>query len=436
MTNERLGLFLRQVSRKRGGRWAASLLDQAVMSMTSFLTGVLIARTCSHDVYGQYALGTTLVILVLDLQMALISTPFTNYAPQLKGDARAIYFGSTLAHQGAFSIVISCVAALSGVAVHFIDSLQAVSPALFAVSGAMPFLTLRDFIRRLLMVRFESTELVALDSAIALLHFALLFVLLKVGFLGPVAAYVSLGGVTALVCAAWLARRRRLFEFRRAAVTGDFSMNWATGKWTLASGIVWTLSGSYIPWLLALSNGPAAAGAWAACYTTAALANPLVMGTHNFIGPSISHAFAAGGPEALRAETLRCTWIGGLVALSVSCVLGLGGSRLLLTVYGAGFEGSAESVWLIACSLGCVTLGFPVARALFALGRADIDFGVNLAVFVLLLALSFAGIRVAGVRGAATALLICNGAGTALRWSAYLRAERARAYGALVGNEQ
>ena len=79
-----------------------SLADQAVASITNFVTGVIIARATSKEEFGLYMLGFTLIMLMTDLQTSLIATPYMVYAPRLKGTEQALYAGSTLIHQLAF----------------------------------------------------------------------------------------------------------------------------------------------------------------------------------------------------------------------------------------------------------------------------------------------------------------------------------------------
>src|SRR5580692_2008359 len=50
-----------------------SLADQAVASATNFVTGVIIARTCSKEELGLYMLGFSLILLMTDLQSSLKS---------------------------------------------------------------------------------------------------------------------------------------------------------------------------------------------------------------------------------------------------------------------------------------------------------------------------------------------------------------------------
>jgi hypothetical protein len=93
------------------------LADQAVASAANFLTGEILARTCSKEELGLHMLGFSLILPVTDLQTSLIATPYMIYAQRLKGLAHALYTGSSLIHQLALSLFTLLALAAGAVAV-------------------------------------------------------------------------------------------------------------------------------------------------------------------------------------------------------------------------------------------------------------------------------------------------------------------------------
>ena len=67
--------FKRVLASKHG----LALIDQAVVSGTSFLTTVMIARAASADVLGVYAMALSLLIMAVSIQDSLITLPFTIF---------------------------------------------------------------------------------------------------------------------------------------------------------------------------------------------------------------------------------------------------------------------------------------------------------------------------------------------------------------------
>ena len=76
-----------------------TIADQGVVSMTNFLTGVIVARSCSRAELGLYSLGFGVVLLLTSAQTYLISVPYNVYCMRVPEGERGAYTGSTLAHQ-------------------------------------------------------------------------------------------------------------------------------------------------------------------------------------------------------------------------------------------------------------------------------------------------------------------------------------------------
>ena len=80
-----------------------SIIDQALVSATNFVTTLVLARLCSQAELGIYYLAWTLVLFLTALQNNLVSIPYTIYAPRRQGESLHAYFGSSLVHQLATS---------------------------------------------------------------------------------------------------------------------------------------------------------------------------------------------------------------------------------------------------------------------------------------------------------------------------------------------
>ena len=59
-----------------------SMIEQGFSSVTSFLTTIIIAHSCSMQTAGQYALILSLSLIVLGLQRVIIAVPFSVHYPK------------------------------------------------------------------------------------------------------------------------------------------------------------------------------------------------------------------------------------------------------------------------------------------------------------------------------------------------------------------
>jgi len=102
---------------KRNLRSAVALFDQGIVSLTSFLTALLVGRTCGKVELGIFTLAWTLLSVISELSGALITTPYTVFSPRFSRGRNRRYLGSMVVHQAALSLLASAlmIAVLTGI---------------------------------------------------------------------------------------------------------------------------------------------------------------------------------------------------------------------------------------------------------------------------------------------------------------------------------
>src|ERR1700730_2107492 len=175
------------------------------------------------------------------------------------------------------------------------------------------------------------------------------------------------------------------------------------------------------PWWLAFFHGAASTGVWAACLGVVSVANPVILGIQNVMGPKIAHAYAAEGRKALRRLVVRITVVIA-IPMSLLCVVMLfWGGRLVALLYGRQYAGNGSVVAILAFNLLVNAVAFSFSRALFAVDRANVDFLVNFAALFIMVTMGFWLVRAFGPLGAAFGLLAANLVASSVRARAFLR---------------
>lgn len=415
----RLSLAIPSGAVSRGG--ALSLVDQGIVSATNFATGVIVGRTCSKEELGLYMLGFSLIFLVTDFQTSLISTPYMVYAPRLKGRAHALYTGSTLIHQLAFSLLTMLALLCGGVAANIGVGLTGLGPVLWALVAVIGLIMLREFARRVCFARLSLMTAFVFDTSIAAGQVGGLLVLARFGLLSASSAFWTIGVACGVAVLWWLWLERGSYSPRMSESLADLKKNWVFGKWLFASGLVWAISINFYPWLLAAFHGTASTAVWAACLGVVSVGNPILLGVQNFVGPKIAHAYAASGSSSLRGLVLKITAAVSLPMSLLCLTLILWGGRLVTLLYGYQYAGNSLIVAIMALYLLVATAAFAFSRALVAIERADLDFLVNFAALFIMVTLGFWLVRAFGPLGAALGLLGGTLATSAVRAAAFLK---------------
>ena len=390
----------------RTNKGLISLVDQMVASATNFLTGIIIARSCSKEEFGLYMLCFSIVVFVLEVQTSLIASPYMVYSPRFEGRRHAAYMGSSFLQQ--FVLILLVLLALAagwvlsaqGVGP---EGLSQVLPALILVIWA---LMLRESIRRVCFAGLEMMTAFFVDTTVALVQIGSLLLLAWTHRLTPGSAFYAIGLACGLTTLSWFFLKRGSYSFKKNHVLMDFKKNLSFGKWMFASCLLWALGMNLYPWVLAFFHGTGATGVWAACYGVIAIANPLLLGIQNFLGPKIVQSCTLNSRDGLYKFVKKVTLYYVLIILPLALFLCIFGDRLVVLFYGEKYGGNGLVVAVLALYLLVLAGAFTFSRALLALEQAKIYFVANIIPLVVMLTLGLYLVKQMGVIGVALGLLV------------------------------
>jgi O-antigen/teichoic acid export membrane protein len=398
------------------------VIDQVVLSAANFLTGVIIARSSTKEVFGLYVLGFSIILLAINLQHSLISIPYTVHSSRLQGRDLAEYTGSTLVHQGLASALVICLLCIAWFVAQTTGSgPRGLGPVILTLIVVICFIMFREFIRGIWFARMLVGTALLVDSGTAVMQVGGILALAYLGLLSANAAFWAVGLPCLLVAAGTLILRRGSFRIVSQRIRADFFIGWSFGKWVVASGLLWTASMSVYPWLLAFFHGPASTGVWGACSAVVALASPALGGLQNYLVPKSATLYARQGADALRTFVVRANSAVLGILLVFWLVLVVMGERLVVLMYGKEYTGTGTLIAVLGLSLVAGAVNLTFSRVLFAVERADLDFKVNVVTLVVLLTAGIPLVHAWGATGAATGLLISSGFAAAARWLITLR---------------
>lgn len=414
---------------------AVSIIDQAIVSGVNFLTVAIVARACSPAEVGVYALAWTVVLFITVAQSNLISIPYTMYRHRREGGALAEYGGSAMVHQ----LVLSAAAAVCFVGLAAALSLGAgpsgLRPAAWLLSGAIPFILLRDFARRFSFAHLAPETAVVMDLAVSAVQVACLLALWRMDLLSAATAYAVMGAACAAAVAGWWLVRKQPLRFSRAAVVRDWRQNWAFGRWTItgqASGL-----GFYaLPWLLAFVHGEAETGRLAACTTLVGLSNLFVMGLNNYLMPRAAQSLAKNGAGELAAVLRKAMLASAAVLGALTLGAFLVGDHLATIVFGPTYAGTGALLTVLAAAALADSFGQTASAGLWTIDRPAANLAADLVQVAATLVAAVWLVFPLGALGIALAILAGRAVGVSARccllWGLMNAAKRNRELG-IVG---
>ena len=389
-----------------------SIFDQGVVSGTSFLTSVVLGRLCTKEDLGVYYLAISIVFFVRGIQEQLVSAPYMIYSSRREGPALQRFAGSALVHE-CVVVAVACVVLIIAALLGWLPS--GLEGAAGLLIGSLPLLLLREFIRQMSFADLNMRAAIGLDVTVSAMQLGGIALLASLGLL----TVGSTLGVFALACvvpvAVWLFVRGRRMSFGLASAAADFRHNWPFARWALATQLLACTTPYIMPWVVALTHSEAETGTLGACTTLVGLANMVMMGLCNFLGPKATRAFTAGGVEALWAVLTKAALL-FVSTLGIICLAGfLFGDQLTTWVYGEQFAGTGLLVGVLSLCVLTNSLGVMAGNGLWAMERPGANFVADLLSLVVTVVATVTLVPLWGPLGAALATLAGTVADSILR---------------------
>jgi O-antigen/teichoic acid export membrane protein len=394
--------------------------DQAVVSAASFLALILLARWSGPSEVGIYAIGVSILALLLAAQDSLITRPYVIQMPQAGDDLRERAFGA-MALGGLLSAVASLVLAACALTLFASGRHPEFAAILGALAAIIPFALLREYARRFSFAHFRMSHAFLLDTAVATVQFALLVWLGATGKLTAASAVAAAGVSCAAGGTAWLYLARKEFAVSLQQIRTRLKESIGLGKWLFSSQLIIQIQGYATHWLSLLIAGATVTGIYAACVSVVALANPLLFGFYNILTPKSVRVLKVGGPAALRRQAVRdALFLAALMAAFTALVFALGSELMRLLYADDVYQGHGHTLTVLALGAMAAAAGAPASIALAAAERARAIAIATAGATLLNIVLVWALMTGWGLIGAAYGILIAEIAGSAGRWIAFL----------------
>ena len=416
----RAGLSFGSLSRLVSVVQIVALADQIVVSGGTFLATVAVGRWAGSWQLGLYTVGMTAMISVVVAQQALVTLPLMIRQRRPDNDSFEIG-GHSLVQSGALSTAVFASAALLAVAL-FVAQPDA-SPAYFAGSLALlaPGLLLRDFARQCAFAQLRVAQVFVLDSVALVIQAIGLLCLVFSGQFTATTACITNSVASGAVAAGWLYGIRTGFHVEWRRFGDECLQDWLLGRWLLVGQLASAVQTFVIPWLLALIDGSAEAGVYAACLTLVGLASPIISGFSNVAVPRMARILRGEGIVALKHQALRDTVVLGTVMVGFCGLISFTwGFAAQLLYRDATYAGQGQTLVMLALSTLVTAIGIPPEKALWCVEKSTAVFWVNLASVAATTILGLWLIGHWGALGGAYGYLVGSLVGSLGRWAVLL----------------
>ena len=385
---------------------------------------IIIARSTNVSELGLYAIGNSIVVMLLTIQDSLITRPYSIQIFKPAGTPEQHGFSALLL---SWMLAALTVIAVVATALVFARRADGWNTAMFALTIAFvaPMALFREFGRRYSFANLKMYRAFAVDAVAALAILGPMFYLGWIGRLNAMAAMAVIGCGAGLSGTLWFLRRRRAFRFSRQALNETFRQSWKLGKWLLCSQLAMQFQGYAIHWLCLLLLGAAVTGTYAACLSVVALANPFLYGFFNLLTPKSVRTLKDKGAAGLARQVFRDSFLLTGMMLAFTVFIYFAGETVMSLLYdGEAYfnRGNILTVLSLASVAGAAgAFGGPAAIALQSAERGRAVAVIAIATAVVGMASSWFLVSAYGLTGAAWGLLVTEIVGAIARWILLMR---------------
>ena len=396
-----------------------SLVDQAVVSGTSFLVLLLLGRWSEPSEVGTYAIILSLAMLTISVADSLVMRPYTIRTRRPVGTPAQHAFGALLLTLSlAVLAALACLA--TGAALAASGALDAAEIS-FVVAVMVPSAVLREFCRRIAFARMRIGHALAVDLFVSSLTIVGLVLLIAGDGLTATGAALVITVANLLVSVGWFVVARSWFDRLGVRLLAILRESWTLGRWLLTSQVAMQIQGYASYWLSMLLLGAAATGVYVATMSVVALANPVLFGFFNLLTPKSVHVLHDGGTKELRQHAIRD---GGILAaiMAVFClILAAFGSQLLELFFPqADYQEGANLLIILGLATLVAAVGVPASVGLAAGERVGAMALVTGGTALLSVTMTAVALPVWGLLGAAYVLLVAEFFGSVARWISFM----------------
>lgn len=397
--------------------WA--LADQAVVSLASFLTSVLIARYLGSEEFGRFALAWLAMALAVQVQGAIVLAPMMSLAHARPAAERPRYLSGVFALQAVLCVVTAAATyVLLSISGWYAPS-WGLTPLALPMAVGVALSQACELLRRYSFVEHRDHQGLIVDVVRYGSQISLMFVLLE---FWP--DWASLSGVihiinagSALACVAGLAFLSG-FDWRRPGLVEAARENWRFAKWLLPTGIAVWGRDNIASVAAATYLGLTEAGALRAAQQIVQIVNVPLQALSNIAPQRAAAAYHNHGHEGLTAYVTGFVAMYFAVVAAMLVVIALAGRPLMSFIFGEAFTPFGFLVTVLALNMLLYVAREPLIVFFRAVQMPVVEFVTTVISALAFVAIAFPLASWMGLWGILAGLALHNGLALALTWCA------------------
>jgi len=348
------------------------LADRAGYSLITLVLGMALARTCTPAQYAAFVLGMSLVYISRTVLRSIVGVPYAVAYQRLMATEKPAYLGSCLIELCLCFLAFGCVLSLLSIMGAHIVRIRSVSVLLvyFFLMAAGGHLS--DFMRSVFLAEFRVGLNffygLILNGAIAV-GLVILFVTESLSIRSSCLLVGTVSLFTALVAIAFFRDRIHIDPGR---LREHWRINWAQGRWILASTVAGMLSIRLLPWLTLIWWPEEVVATVGVLTAVACMIRPALEAALSDFTPRLARRSAQHGAKNTISYGYRLTAIALGGGLAYVALVALVGDWVVGVLYSEVYKGHRLTLIVLALAVAVKAGNVPARSLIMALGRAKV----------------------------------------------------------------
>lgn len=276
-----------------------SVIDQGIVSLSNFTSGVIAARSLSPSQFGAFSIFYATLLVLSGIQTALITSPVRVLGVQKHAVLTSDYMGAQIWLQFALGGIISLTSCIA------VMGFSSFSKGLgLSFSLCVFWVQFQEFVRATLATKLSITSLLWLDTLTHGSRFLLLLLFMVTETLTITTLFLALAIPCCIAAILFLPPRHDL-KINFAEMIGAARENWRFGRWVLIETLAYTISAQAYFYLTALLISTESAGALNAALSILNLLNVILSGVMSFAVPVARQRLLEIGYQAWKSWLFR-----------------------------------------------------------------------------------------------------------------------------------
>lgn len=387
------------------------VFEQCISSLAFFGVGALCARAVDKESFGLYVLGSSIILIIVGFERALVTTPFAILYPGKQKTETNYYIGDMFVLHILFTIAVIFIIIVGYLLWEVKQGRdeKLVLAILVAVIGQSFYF----FLKFVLLATLQSNQNLLLGFVFNTVLICFTSFLFLSNLLDTISLFMVIGVSTLFVSCFFSLPLFRNSNFSLQNFKTTIRKHWSIGRWIVGSNVAFIFSSQMFPWLLAYFSTQTDVADFGATMGVTRILTPLTQGFSSFLLPKLSHIRKS--KENFANAMITSVVLAAALAITLLIAGFFFGEILCVLLYSEKYSGLGLLISLSFVIQGLNIVNIPIDTGLNALKRTDQGFKSLVFSSILAILVGIPLTRGYGVLGACIGSLVAVAGGFVYR---------------------